>query len=90
VFEWDEEKSRWNLENRGFDFLYAARIFDGVVMEREDRRRDYGEARIVAVGSVGPDVLTVVYTRRGETRRVISARAANRKERDEYRKVSSL
>jgi uncharacterized DUF497 family protein len=27
VFEWDEAKSQDNLEKRGFDFEYAARIF---------------------------------------------------------------
>jgi uncharacterized DUF497 family protein len=40
VFEWDEAKSQDNLEQRGFDFEYAARIFKGGdLLEYEDRRR---------------------------------------------------
>lgn len=31
--EFDEEKSARTLAERGFDFRYAARIFDGVVVE---------------------------------------------------------
>ena len=86
MFEWDDEKSLWNLENRGFDFSFASRIFAGDVVEQTDERRDYGELRLIAYGSVEGYVLTVVYTWRGERRRIISARPADRKERDEYRK----
>jgi len=46
-----------------------------------DRRRDYGEERVIAIGEVDGEVLVVVYTDRGNTRRIISARRANRKER---------
>jgi uncharacterized DUF497 family protein len=33
VFEWDEAKSEANLRERGFDFAYAALIFDGATLE---------------------------------------------------------
>jgi uncharacterized protein len=84
VYEWDEEKNRWNREHRGFDFSFASRIFSGDFIEQPDERRDYGEVRMIAVGSVGNRVLTVVYTWRGQRRRIISARAADRKERHDY------
>ena len=41
VFEWDEKKSQSNLEQRGFDFEFATRIFDGDLLETEDTRRTY-------------------------------------------------
>jgi len=41
-FEWDEEKSARCYEERGFDFDYAAKLFDGDFIEWEDRRRDWG------------------------------------------------
>jgi uncharacterized protein len=85
IFEWDEAKSLTNLRDRGFDFEYASRIFAGDLLEREDRRRTYGEPRIVAYGEVDGRVLVVVYTWRGGQRRIISARPANRKERRDYR-----
>lgn len=41
-FAWDPEKSEVNLRERGFDFEFASRIFDGPTLEKEDRRHDYG------------------------------------------------
>src|SRR5260370_19481073 len=46
TFEWDEAKSRRSLRERGFDFEFAVRIFEGDLLEHEDRRRDYGERRL--------------------------------------------
>ena len=87
-FEWDDIKSARNLEGRGFDFEYAARVFHGPTVTRQDRRRDYGEERMVALGVVDGICLTVVFTDRIErgrhVRRIISARHSNRRERDEY------
>ncbi len=87
MFEWDEAKSEANLEARGFDFAYAALVFDGPTLEFDDDRADYGERRIQTIGQVDTDVLFVVYTWRDEIRRIISARLANRKERDIHEKT---
>ena len=81
LFEWDEAKSRRNLNERGFGFEYAARIFLNPTLERLDNRREYGEVRIQAIGRVIDDILFVVYTDRGDARHIISARLASRKER---------
>jgi len=82
-FEWDEAKSEQNLCQRGFGFDYAALLFDSPVLETIDNRRDYGEIRVQAIGQVGEDILFVTYTDRSnrKSRRIISARKANRKER---------
>ena len=63
-FEWDEAKSDANLDERGFDFAFASLIFDGLTVEVEDRRKDYGERRVVAIGVADGVHLTVVYTDR--------------------------
>jgi uncharacterized protein len=90
VFEWDEAKSQDNLEKRGFDFEYAARIFQtGDRLEYEDQRRHYGERRMVAIGEIEGEILFLVYTWRGTSRRIISARLASRRERDAYRQTFS-
>jgi uncharacterized DUF497 family protein len=81
LVDWDEAKSRRNLNERGFGFEYAARIFLGPTLERPDNRREYGEVRIQAIGRVADDILFVVYTDRGDARHIISARLASRKER---------
>lgn len=88
MFEWDESKSTGNLEQRGFDFEFAARIFrSGDRLEYDDRRRDYGERSIAAIGEVEGQILFVIYTWRGISRRIISARRASRRERDAYRQT---
>ena len=87
MFEWDEAKSRRNLRERGFDFEFAARIFEGDLLEHEDRRRDYGERRLVSIGEINGEVFAIVYTWRGASRRIISARRARRRERDAYRQA---
>lgn len=84
-------KSDANLSERGFDFEFAALIFDGPTLERLDDRQDYGELRIIALGIADGIPLTVVYTDRAEgtdvVRRIISARVSNRRERKAYREI---
>ena len=93
-FSWDARKSTRNLLERGFDFEFATQIFDGSTLERADSRRDYGERRVIAVGKAQDIALTVVYTDRAESngevsRRLISARKSNRREREAYKKETS-
>jgi uncharacterized DUF497 family protein len=85
AFEWDESKRRANLAKHGVDFVKAAKALIGDTLERPDGRRDYGEERIVAIGAADGDVVVVVYTRRGDRLRIISARLAGRNERKAYR-----
>jgi len=80
-FEWDPEKESLNVEKHQFDFETASQIWDGPLIESIDERRNYGETRIIATGVVDRCVLVIVYTWRGETRRIISARKANSRER---------
>jgi uncharacterized protein (DUF4415 family)/uncharacterized DUF497 family protein len=63
-FEWDAAKSDANLRERGFDFEFASLSFDGPTLEVQDRRKDYGEPRVVATGLADGIHLTVVYTDR--------------------------
>ncbi len=71
-FEWDGDKNAANIEKHGIDFSDAVGIFEGPTLERIDDRKAYGETRIAAVGIVENRELFVVYTTRGQTRRVIS------------------
>ena len=92
-FEWDRTKSERNFEERGFDFEFATLIFEGPTLEVVDRRRDYGERRMIAIGLADGIHLTVVYTgrlnARGQvTRRTISARRSSRHERTIYQEAS--
>jgi uncharacterized DUF497 family protein len=88
-YAWDGAKSTTNFRKRGFDFAFATLIFDGPVLVREDRRRDYGERRFIAMGLADGLHLTVVFTDRVReddelVRRIISARLSSRQERQAY------
>jgi uncharacterized protein len=82
-FEWDENKNQWNIAQRGFDFAFASGIFEKPVYEGE-AQGDYAEIRIKAIGKVENIVLCVIYTRRENRIRIISARKASRNERRIY------
>jgi len=92
-FEWDPAKSDVNLRRRGFAFRYATLVFTGPTIEAEDTRRDYGERRMIAVGMVGGEYLTVVYTDRTASpgvrfRRIIAAWRSSRRERARHRQAA--
>lgn len=82
-FEWDDAKAASNQAKHGIDFDDAIRIFSGPMLEWPDNRLDYGEHRVIAVG-IADALLTVVYTRRRDAVRIISARRSNKHEREAY------
>jgi len=84
-FEWDEQKAIANFAKHGVSFADACTVFDDpFALDMEDRSINYGEVRRRIVG-VGRDrFLTVTYTDRRDTIRLISARKATRSERREY------
>ena len=60
-------------------------MFDGPVLRATDDRQDYGEERFISTGQLGAlVVVVVVHTNRSGRIRLISARMANRKERQAY------
>jgi uncharacterized DUF497 family protein len=84
-FEWDSAKAHANERKHAVSFEEAASIFRGFCIERPDARRDYGEARFIALGVDSNGVmLNVVYTHRGEAIRIISAWKASKHEREAY------
>jgi len=87
TFEWDPNKNAANRAKHGIDFETACLIWEGPTLTKPDER-DYGEVRFIAVGEIDSRAVVVVFTWRGETtRRLISARKANRDEREDYRKA---
>jgi uncharacterized DUF497 family protein len=85
--EWDEDKNAANKqEHEGLSFEQAQYVFsDSERLERLDRSEGNisGEERWQTLGMVGR-VLFVVYTERGENKRIISARLADKPERRSY------
>ncbi|MEO0772873.1 MAG: BrnT family toxin [Pseudomonadota bacterium] len=84
-FEWNEEKRRDNIEKHGVDLLFAALVFDGDTITREDDRHDYGETRFATLGLIDDKPYVVIHTQRGERTRLISAWKGGRKEYERYK-----
>lgn len=83
-FEWDENKNAKNKVKHKVGFKEAKTVFsDKDAIELEASRN--GEYRIIRIGKTAAKfILFVVYTMRGMVVRLISARQANRKERNLY------
>lgn len=84
-FEWDQSKRAANVLKHGIDFDDAIRIFDGLVFTRQSDQKN--EERFVAIGEFDEVILAVVFTLRGDTRRIISARRARPNEKRDYCKT---
>ena len=83
-FEWDEAKNQTNKAKHGVRFEEASKIFRNPVLEKEDKRRDYGEPRYVVLCPLQDVLVHVTYTVRGGNIRLISARRASRREKRDY------
>lgn len=84
AIEFDAGKRNLTLANRGLDMGRAQEIFDGATITIEDDRQDYGEQRYFTVGKLDRRMVIVVWTRRGNLRRIISLRKANDREQKIY------
>ena len=84
VVEWDDEKNEINKRKHGISFETAAEVFldENRIDDYDEFHSDF-EDRIKVIGMVG-EILTVIYTERGEKYRLISARKANKKEKSDY------
>jgi len=82
---WDPNKAKINLNKHGIHLSDAEMVlFDYNAISYEDEDAE-GEQRLLSIGldSLGR-VLVVVYTYRGDNIRLISARRATSKERQNY------
>lgn len=81
-FEWDEAKRRTTLAKHHLDFRDVVEVFQADFLELPGRSNV--ETRRIAVGSVEGVVIAVVFTRRDDAIRIITARKARTDERNEY------
>ena len=82
--EFDPAKREKTLLERGLDFARAMEIFDGIHFTGQDKRMDYEEDRFITVGWLDNSMVVMVWTPRGEVRRIISMRKANDREKTLY------
>jgi uncharacterized DUF497 family protein len=86
-FEWDERKARTNLNKHGVGFHEALTVFlDPLAHIFDDEPHSVSELREIIIGhSSNGRLLLVAFTEREPgVVRIISARRATRRERDDY------
>jgi len=85
-FEWDESKATANLTKHGVSFEEAKTVFDNLLaVIFNDEAHSVGERREIIIGhSRNNRLLLISFTERSNVIRIISARLATRKEREDY------
>jgi uncharacterized DUF497 family protein len=87
---YDPAKRAKTLAERGLDFEDAIFVFEGVTVEVDDLRKNYGERRVVCYGLLDGRLVVVGYTPRGDDRHVFSMRKANEREKNRLRSYFGL
>jgi uncharacterized DUF497 family protein len=84
-YEWDPAKAAANLKKHGVRFADAAVSVEDPEARTVQGPDASGEERFVTLGAdPSGRVLVTVFTRRGRSTRIISARKASRNERRRY------
>ncbi len=91
IFEWNIAKSGQNLRKHGVSFKQAELAFEDfyAIEEFDDKHSTGGESRYKMLATAETKILVVVYTMRGENFRIISAREAEKYERELYERQRS-
>jgi uncharacterized DUF497 family protein len=86
TFEWEPQKAKTNQEKHGVSFEEASTVFrDPLSLTIDDPLHSKDEERMVQIGiSHKNRLLVVVHTERRDNIRIISARKATKKERNNY------
>ena len=85
-FEWDETKATANLKKHCVSFEEATTVFDNpLALIFEDEAHSIGEQREIIIGHSRQNrLLLVCFTERPNAIRIISARLATPREREDY------
>ena len=85
-FQWDDQKEKLNVEKHSISFEEAKAVFlDPLAYIFDDELHSLGEKREIIIGSNQKrQLLLVSFTDRNNRIRIISARLATKKERQDY------
>jgi uncharacterized protein len=85
-FEWDDLKAKSNALKHGITFEEAVTVFaDPYLLFTQDSQHSEGEEREWAIGAAeNGSIMVVIFTMRDERIRIISARAATKREYKKY------
>ncbi len=90
IFEWDDEKNLINIRKHGVSFEESKTVFydENALLEYDENHSAFEERFRLLGMSMKGNVLVVVHCiRNGHKIRIISARKATSKERDNYERM---
>jgi len=82
--EFDESKDAENRKKHGISLAFAGELDWEAALVWVDDRFEYGELRMIALAPETEILYYVAFVDRGEVRRIISLRRANRREVKHY------
>jgi len=83
-FDFDPTKDTSNRRKHGLSLADAALLDWETAVIWPDRRVDYGEARMSALGYIGARLHFIAFVDRHDIRRIITLRKANKREYNDY------
>jgi uncharacterized DUF497 family protein len=83
-FSWDDKKDRANQRKHGISFSLAALVFSDENRKEHLDEGSLDEERWITIGLIDGQEIVVVYTIRDGMTRLISARGADKYEREDY------
>lgn len=81
---YDEVKNQANIAKHGVDMALANSLEWENSFIQSDVRFEYGEQRYTALGYIGNRLHVAIFVDRGDARRIISLRKANKREETKY------
>ena len=84
-YAYDDAKRATVIKERGLDLALAWQAFDGFHLSKDDIKYSEQEKRTITVGQLKDGaIVIVIWTVRGDTRRIITMWKANDQERQRY------
>lgn len=87
--EFDADKDAANLAKHGVSLGDALGLEWDTLLAMDDRRKNYGERRMLGYALMGERLYCVVFTDRSSVRRIISLRKANNREIARYVEITN-
>lgn len=88
--EYDTAKNEANIRKHGVSFERVSELDWNSVVSQVDKRKAYGEVRVISYGLVKGRLYALIWTGRNSNIRPISFRKANKREKNKYEKRTAI
>ena len=86
---YDPDKDATNIAKHGLSLAQAAQLDWDTLIAIPDTRHNYGESRMTGYAFIGTRLYCLIFVDRNDTRRIISLRKTNNREKANYANLSN-